>query len=45
MKGISEQKAKEDSIRYRTMYERWLKEELTLEQLGNEYELTKQRAW
>tara|TARA_B110000263_G_C15201270_1_gene460770 strand:+ start:577 stop:924 length:348 start_codon:yes stop_codon:yes gene_type:complete len=45
MKGISEQKAKENSIRYRTMYERWLKEKLTLEQLGNEYELTKQRAW
>ena len=45
MKGISEQKAKENSIRYRTMYERWLKEKLTLEQLGNEYELTKQRVW
>ena len=45
MKGISEIKAKENSIKYRTMYERWSEEKTTLQQLGKDYDLTKQRMW
>ena len=45
MKGISEIKAKENSIKYRTMYQRWSEEKTTLEQLGKDYDLTKQRMW
>ena len=45
MKGISQQKAKENSIRYRDMYDKWTSSETTLEQLGKEYDVTKQRVW
>ena len=45
MKGISQQKAKENSIRYRDMYDKWNTSETTLEQLGKEYDVTKQRMW
>jgi hypothetical protein len=45
MKGISEIKAKENSIKYRTMYQRWSEEKTTLQQLGKDYDLTKQRMW
>ena len=34
MKGISQQKAKENSIRYRDMYDKWNNSEITLEELG-----------
>ena len=33
MKGISQQKAKENSIRYRAMYSQWSDSGTTLEQL------------
>ena len=46
MRGISKQKADENSVRYRSIYDKWLSEdELTLEQLGEEYDVTKQRMW
>ena len=45
MKGISQQKAKENSLRYRTMYDKWNNSNTTLEQLGKEYQVTKQRMW
>jgi|TARA_R100000664_G_C2758076_1_gene146739 predicted DNA-binding protein YlxM (UPF0122 family) len=45
MKGISEQKAKENSIKYRSMYDKWITQEVTLEELGKEYDITKQRMW
>ena len=45
MKGISQQKAKENSIRYRDMYDKWNNSEITLEELGKEYDITKQRMW
>ena len=45
MKGISQQKAKENSIRYRAMYSQWSDSGTTLEQLGKEYDVTKQRMW
>ena len=45
MKGISEIKAKENSIKYRDMYDKWNNSNTTLEQLGTEYNLTKQRMW
>ena len=45
MKGISQQKAKENSIRYRDMYDKWNNSKTTLEQLGDEYGVTKQRMW
>ena len=46
MRGISKQKADENSIRYRSIYDKWLSEEaLTLSELGEEYEVTKQRMW
>ena len=41
MKGISQQKAKENSIRYRDMYDKWNNSEITLEELGKEYDITK----
>jgi hypothetical protein len=41
MKGISQEKAKENSIRYRKMYEQWSTDSTTLEQLGKDYNLTK----
>ena len=44
MRGISKQKADENSVRYRSIYDKWLSEdELTLEQLGEEYDITKLR--
>ena len=46
MRGISKQKADENSVMYRSIYDKWLSEdELTLEQLGEEYDVTKQRMW
>jgi len=45
MKGISATKARENSIRYREIFDRWVEEDITLEQLGNEYGVTKQRMW
>tara|TARA_R100000963_G_C4577069_1_gene59637 strand:+ start:166 stop:507 length:342 start_codon:yes stop_codon:yes gene_type:complete len=45
MRGISQEKAKENAVRYRTMYDTWVKDEPTLEQLGKGYGLTKQRTW
>lgn len=45
MKGISAEKARENSIRYREIFDRWVEEDITLEQLGNEYGVTKQRMW
>tara|TARA_R110000796_G_scaffold74379_2_gene167374 strand:- start:4118 stop:4456 length:339 start_codon:yes stop_codon:yes gene_type:complete len=45
MKGISERKAKENSIKYRLMYVQWKKSEDTLEELGDKYGITKQRMW
>jgi|TARA_R110000782_G_scaffold53022_6_gene113052 hypothetical protein len=45
MRGISKQKAKENSIRYRAMYDKWTGSKTTLEELGNEYAITKQRTW
>ena len=40
MKGISQQKAKENSIRYRAMYSQWSDSGTTPEQLGKEYDVT-----
>ena len=45
MKGISIAKAQENAIKYRTMFDKWSTEEVTLEELGNEYGVTKQRMW
>ena len=45
MKGISQQKAKENSIKYRDMYDTWNNTTITLEQLGKEHNVTKQRMW
>ena len=45
MKGISIAKAQENAIKYRTMFDKWSKDEVTLEELGNEYGVTKQRMW
>jgi len=45
MKGISQEKAKENAIRYRAIYEKWSTQETTLEELGKEYNITKQRMW
>ena len=45
MKGISVEKARENSIRYREIFDRWVEEDITLEELGNEYGVTKQRMW
>tara|TARA_R110001592_G_scaffold149344_4_gene374808 strand:- start:2268 stop:2612 length:345 start_codon:yes stop_codon:yes gene_type:complete len=45
MKGISQQKAKENSIKYKSMYDKWSSSETTLEELGKEYDITKQRMW
>ena len=45
MKGISQLKAKENSIRYKSMYDKWTGSETTLEELGKEYDVTKQRVW
>ena len=45
MKGISQEKAKENSIRYRDMYDRSSTHSTTLEDLGKEYNITKQRMW
>jgi len=45
MKGISQEKAKENAIRYRRMYDQWSTHSTTLEQMGKDYNLTKQRMW
>ena len=46
MRGISKQQADENAVRYRSIYDKWLSEdEITLEQLGEEYDVTKQRMW
>ena len=45
MKGISQLKAKENSIKYKSMYEKWSNSTTTLEELGKEYDITKQRMW
>ena len=46
MRGISKEKADQNAIRYRGIYEKWQTEEsITLEQLGKEHEVTKQRMW
>tara|TARA_R110001599_G_scaffold8532_2_gene41352 strand:+ start:532 stop:876 length:345 start_codon:yes stop_codon:yes gene_type:complete len=45
MKGISQEKAKENSIRYKDMYDKWSTHSTTLEELGKEHNITKQRMW
>ena len=47
MKGISKQDAEMYSARYRSIYDQWTdeKEPITLEALGKEHDLTKQRIW
>jgi mannitol-specific phosphotransferase system IIBC component len=45
MKGISQEKANKNSIKYRRMYEQWSTHSTTLEQMGKEHNLTKQRIW
>ena len=45
MKGISQLKAKENSIKYKGMFEKWSNSTTTLEELGIEYDITKQRVW
>jgi|TARA_R100001244_G_C5157012_1_gene130514 hypothetical protein len=45
MRGISQEKAKENALRYRTMYDKWMSKALTLEELGKQHDLTKQRMW
>ena len=45
MKGISQLKAKENSIKYKGMFEKWNNSTTTLEELGKEYDITKQRVW
>jgi hypothetical protein len=45
MRGISPEKAKQHSIRYREIYEQWSSSKATLEELGEEHEVTKQRVW
>ena len=44
MKGISQLKAKENAIKYKTMYERW-KMGSTLQEIGENYAISKQRVW
>mgnify|MGYP000043853691 CR=1 FL=1 len=44
MKGISQLKAKENTIRYKTMYEKW-KLGATLQEIGENYAISKQRVW
>ena len=34
MRGISQEKAKENALRYRNMYDKWMSKALTLEELG-----------
>tara|TARA_R110000744_G_scaffold90441_2_gene175588 strand:+ start:487 stop:819 length:333 start_codon:yes stop_codon:yes gene_type:complete len=44
MKGISQLKAKENSEKYKNMYERW-KMGSTLQEIGEVHKITKQRVW
>lgn len=44
MKGISQLKAKENTIRYKTMYDKW-KLGATLQEIGENYAISKQRVW
>ena len=39
MKGISQLKAKENSIKYKGMFEKWNNSTTTLEELGKEYDI------
>ena len=45
MKGISQANAEKNSIRYRGMYDQWSDSKTTLEELGKEHDVTKQRMW
>jgi hypothetical protein len=45
MKGISQNKALENSIRYKKIYEKWVQGNFTLQQLGEQHNVTKQRMW
>ena len=45
MKGISQNKALENSIRYKKIYEKWEEGNTTLKELGEHHNVTKQRMW
>jgi len=45
MKGISQEKAKQNSIKYKEMYEQWRRGHSTLQQIGEQHDITKQRVW
>ena len=45
MRGITPKKKAESQEKYAMMYEEWLKQDITLLELAEAYDLTKQRAW
>lgn len=45
MRGIETHKAEQNSKRYRAIYDDWKAAEETLAELGDKYDLTKQRVW
>ena len=45
MRGIDTYKAEQNAKRYRAIYDDWKAAEETLAELGEKYELTKQRVW
>ena len=45
MRGITPKKKAESQEKYAMMYEEWLKQDITLLELAEAYDLTKQRVW
>ena len=45
MKGISQQKVKENQEKHTKIYQEWIFQDITLLELADEYDLTKQRIW
>ena len=44
MQGINHQKAKENDVRYRGIYQEWRKNKSTLQEIGLRHNITKQRV-
>ncbi len=44
MKGISQEKAKQNTLKYKMMFEQW-KIGSTLVEIGEDYKISKQRVW
>lgn len=45
MRGITPQKKAESQEKYSRIYDAWINEEFTLQEIGERFELTKQRVW